>query len=106
MIANRDGAAGWETFELVVVKGDKVALKSKANGQYISAGNEGKDPLAANRTEIGPGETFRIINRGIGKVALMAVNGKYVCAENGGKGELIANRSKIAGWETFDFVWK
>jgi hypothetical protein len=104
--ATRDAAAGWETFELVVVNGDNVALKSKANNQFVSIGNDGKNLLVANHAEVGPTETFRIVHRGIGKIALIAANGQYVCAENAGKGELVANRAKAAGWETFDLVWK
>ena len=45
LIANRDAAAGWETFELVVINGDNVALKSKTNNLYISIGDDGKNIL-------------------------------------------------------------
>jgi hypothetical protein len=105
-VASRDAASGWETFELVVVKGDSVALRSKANNQYIGIGDDGRNLLVANSSEIGSSQTFTIVNCGIGKVAFIAVNGKYVCAENAGKGELAASRSKAAGWETFDLIWQ
>lgn len=103
LIANRQKAGEWETFDLIVLHGDTVALKSHANGRYICAEN---GALIANRLEIGAHETFRMTNLGTGKIALTAANGKFVCAENNGNADLIANRSAIGAWETFDLIGK
>ncbi|CAF2504829.1 unnamed protein product [Rotaria sp. Silwood2] len=104
LIANRDAASSWETFELISLDGNNVALKSHANGKYICAENAGNGPLIANRSQISSWETFRFIDRGNGKVALVAVNGKYVCADNFGNSALVANRTNVDSWETFDLV--
>ncbi|CAF5172264.1 unnamed protein product, partial [Rotaria magnacalcarata] len=80
------------------------ALKSHANGKYVCAENSGDGPLIANRSQVSSWETFTLVNRGDGKVALVAVNGKYVCADNFGNSELVANRTSVDSWETFDLV--
>ncbi|CAF2504814.1 unnamed protein product [Rotaria sp. Silwood2] len=104
LIANRDAASSWETFELISLDGNNVALKSRANGKYVCAENAGDGPLIANRSQVSSWETFRLIDRGNGKVALIAVNGKYVCADDFGNSELIANRTSVDSWETFDLT--
>jgi len=40
-------------------------------------------------------ETFKLIDRGNGNVALQASNGQYVCAEGGGGQQVVANRNAI-----------
>jgi len=82
----------------------QVALQSAANNKYVCAENGGQKPLIANRDAIAGWETFGLIDRGNGKVALLAVNGKYVCAESGGQSPLIANRDAINSWETFGLI--
>jgi hypothetical protein len=87
LVANRDSIGDWETFEIVFVAENKVALKVH-NGQYIGVDHErvsfgwGMDwewyPLIANRAAIGLSETF-ILERLNGQVALKAYNGQYVC---------------------------
>ncbi|CAF3612941.1 unnamed protein product [Rotaria sp. Silwood1] len=104
LVANRDCASGWETFDLIILNENNVALKSHANGQYVCAENGGNSPLIANRASISSWETFQMIDRGNGKVAFIAVNGNYVCAEDFGNGALIANRNSVDNWETFDLV--
>ncbi|CAF2033691.1 unnamed protein product [Rotaria magnacalcarata] len=104
LIANRDTVSGWETFDLIILDGNNVALKSHANGKYVCAENSGDGPLIANRSQVSSWETFTLVNRGDGKVALVAVNGKYVCADNFGNSELVANRTSVDSWETFDLV--
>ncbi|CAF1385449.1 unnamed protein product, partial [Rotaria sordida] len=104
LVANRDCASGWETFDLIILNRNNVALKSHANGQYVCAENGGNSPLIANRASISSWETFQMIDRGNGKVAFIAVNGNYVCADNFGNSALIANRNSVDSWETFDLV--
>ncbi|CAM4830302.1 unnamed protein product [Rotaria magnacalcarata] len=93
-----------ETFDLIILDGNNVALKSHANGKYVCAENSGDGPLIANRSQVSSWETFTLVNRGDGKVAFVAVNGKYVCADNFGNSELVANRTSVDSWETFDLV--
>ncbi|CAF2032460.1 unnamed protein product [Rotaria magnacalcarata] len=104
LIANHDTVSGWETFDLIILDGNNVALKSHANGKYVCAENSGDGPLIANRSQVSSWETFTFVNRGDGKVALVAVNGKYVCADNFGNSELVANRTSVDSWEAFDLV--
>jgi len=83
----------------------KIALKSVANGKLVCAEDGGGKALIANRTVVGPWETFQMITVGTGKIALKSLtNGKYVCAENAGAQPLIANRTQIGPWETFEKV--
>jgi hypothetical protein len=88
LVANRGSIGDWETFEIVFVAENKVALKVH-NGQYIGVDHKKLSlgwgghwewyPLVANRAAIGSSETFTL-ERTNGKVALKAYNGKYVCA--------------------------
>ncbi|GAB2330084.1 hypothetical protein AB0N20_03525 [Streptomyces griseoincarnatus] len=39
-----------------------TSLRAQANNLYVSAGNAGTAPLSANRTTIGPSESFDLIN--------------------------------------------
>ncbi|CAF5027605.1 unnamed protein product, partial [Rotaria sp. Silwood1] len=66
LVANRDCASGWETFDLIILNENNVALKSHANGQYVCAENGGNSPLIANRASISSWETFQMIDRGNG----------------------------------------
>jgi hypothetical protein len=69
----------------------------------VAAENAGAAPLIANRTAIGPWETFQLIRNTDGSVSLRALaNGRFVTAENAGAAPLIANRTAIGTWERFD----
>lgn len=85
--------------------GQIVGLRARANGRVVCAEAAGGSSLIANRSVVGPWETFTIIPRGGNLVALRAAaNNRYVCAENGGTTALIANRSAVAQWETFQLI--
>jgi parallel beta-helix repeat protein len=82
-----------------------ISLRAHANSQYVTAENAGGSPLIANRTAIGPWETFDLINNSDGSISLRAhANNNYVTAENAGAASLIANRTAIGGWEEFDLI--
>jgi hypothetical protein len=82
-----------------------ISLRAHANGQYVTADNAGASSLIANRTAIGPWETFDLISNSDGSVSLKAhANNNYVTAENAGAAALIANRTAIGGWESFDLI--
>jgi hypothetical protein len=83
-----------------------------SNGNYVSAESGGGREVVANRTAIGPWESFGIVDltgsvlRSGDKIQLRVSNGQFVCAENGGggAGAVNANRSSPADWETFTIV--
>jgi hypothetical protein len=82
-----------------------ISLRARANGMYVCADNAGAAPLIANRTAIGPWETFDVLDAGGGNIALRShADSQLVCAENAGASALIANRTAIGGWETFQLV--
>jgi beta-glucosidase len=82
-----------------------VSFRAHADGDYVTADNAGASPLIANRTAIGPWETFDMVDEGNGNVALRAhANGEYVCADNAGASPLIANRAAVGSWETFGLI--
>jgi hypothetical protein len=59
----------------------------------------------ANRTAIGPWESFDEIDQGNGNIALRAhANGNIVTADNAGASPLIANRTAVGQWETFGLI--
>jgi hypothetical protein len=71
----------------------------------VTAESAGTQPLIANRTAVGPWETFQLIHNADGRVSLKSlVNNEYVTAENAGAQPLIANRTAIGPWEEFDLI--
>ena len=105
LIANRDGAYGWEQFRYIDRGNGAFALQALANNKYVCAENAGGSPLIANRTGIGTWETFQYVSLGGYSMAFWShANASYVCAENGGASALIANRSGIGTWETFTMI--
>jgi len=90
---------------LSAVPAKPVSLRAHANNKYVTAENAGAAALIANRTAIGPWETFDDIDLGNGNIALQAhANNDYVTAESAGASPLIANRTAIGPWETFLLV--
>jgi hypothetical protein len=82
-----------------------ISLRSHANGNIVTADNAGASPLIANRTAVGPWETFQLIHNGDGSVSLRAMaNGNIVTADNAGASPLIANRTAVGTWEEFDLI--
>jgi hypothetical protein len=80
-----------------------IALRSRANGRYVSAATG--SALIANGTSVGAGQQFERVDLGNGNVALRAkINNMYVCADGGGAQPLIANRAAVGGWETFQLI--
>jgi PKD repeat protein len=85
--------------------GTVISLKAHANGKYVTADNAGASPLIANRTTVGPWESFDETDLGGGNIALRAhANNQYVTAENAGAAALIANRATAGSWETFQLI--
>ena len=64
--------------------GKTVSMKAEVNGRYVSAAQEGKNPLIADPTKARQWELFDVVAAGAGHVALWArANGKYVTAKDG-----------------------
>ncbi len=88
----------------------RFSLRAHANGQIVTAENAGASPLIANRTAVGPWETFVMITNvsGInldGSVSFLAyADDKLVTADNAGAAPLIANRTAIGQWEKFELI--
>src|SRR5262245_56668136 len=90
----------------------KIALKA-SNGYWVAAeGGGGIDPrldrhvvaLSANRTEIGPWETFEVEQIDPSHVALKTCDGFYVTAEGGGGSYVRTDSKEVGIWETFGYV--
>lgn len=103
LVANRNSAREWETFEIVNLENDRIALKA-CNGKFVRAEGGGGSRLKSDKFWIRSHEIFLLVGRGGNKYALRAHNGQYVCAEGGGGKELIANRKSIREWEIFELV--
>jgi len=97
--------SGQEQFDEIDQGNGAIALRAHANNMYVTADNAGANPLIANRTSIGPWETFGLIHNPDGSVSLQAkANSDYVSADNAGGSPLIANRTAIGSWEEFDLI--
>ncbi|MEO0330942.1 MAG: DUF1573 domain-containing protein [Bacteroidota bacterium] len=68
-------------FEIVAGNTDgTIALKSK--GLFVSSEN-GNDLMSIDRTEVGPWESFTVIDEGDGFISIMGNNGKYISSNSG-----------------------
>lgn len=82
-----------------------VSLRAHANGDIVSADNAGASPLIADRTAVGPWESFDLISNADGSVSFRShANNEIVCADGGGADPLIANRTAVGPWESFDLL--
>ncbi len=100
LVANRPRPSDWETFGLVRLGGDRVALIAP-NGDYVSAAGGGGREVLAVGDRIGEWETFRVEEVMVDRIALRAFNGHYVSAYHGGGRELVANRPVRDEYEVF-----
>ena len=99
LVANRNNVGPWETFELIDLGNNGIALRADG-GQYVSA--RGGRQATANNSSVGQWETFGLIDLGYNNVALRAYNGEYVSTEDEDEHRLlVVNRSIISERETF-----
>lgn len=85
--------------------GSWIALRSHANGKFVTAPDGGASPLIAAANSAGTSEQFDEVNAGNGQIALRAhADGLLVTAENAGAASLIANRTAVGLWETFQLI--
>lgn len=81
----------------------KIALKF--NGDYVCAeGGSLIGAVVANRSALGPWETFTVEDAEANGHALKTAHGFYVSAEGGGGEAVHANRTAIGPWESWQFV--
>lgn len=116
VLANRLSAGPWETFAVeqigppggALMSGQRIALRTE-NGSYLCAEGGGDGEVVANRTAVGPWETFTIAHADLSygeilsgqAVILRADGGKLVRALGGGGRELAADGTTIENWEIF-----
>ena len=82
-----------------------ISLRAHANNDIVTADNAGASPLIANRTTVGPWESFDLIHNADGSVSFRShANNDIVTADNAGASPLIANRTAIGPWESFDLI--
>ncbi len=121
-VTARAGAGAGATFALErlagpgpIASGEQVALR--AGALYVAAEGGGGGVLHANRTAVGPWESFRITLGATPPgpihppsspvsvdVSLKSHAGLYVVAEQGGGAAVNANRTGAGPWETFTLV--
>jgi hypothetical protein len=76
-------------------------------GYFVVAEGGGGDVVNANRTAVGPWETFTVIDLNGGSlesgdlINIQSIGGYYVVAEGGGGDVVNANRTAAQAWETF-----
>ncbi len=97
LLANRDGAYNWETFDEQDLGGGNVAYLSHQSCKYVSVAS---GQLRASASIIGPNETFQVITNADGTKSLRNVgNGKYVTVD--GSAYLYATAATIGNAEKF-----
>jgi hypothetical protein len=100
--ANANVGGNWETFLLISLRNNKIALKAN-NGKFVCSLLNDGGRLVADRDTLKEWETFEKIDIGNRRFALKAFNGKFVCAELDKGYGLFANRDHPGDWETFYF---
>lgn len=81
-----------------------------SNGSYIVAEEGGGGDANANRSQIGPWETFSVIDinggtlQSLDPVCIATYNSNYLVAENGGGDVVRANRVSCGPWEKFNLI--
>lgn len=83
--------------------GPILALKSRANGKYVSADPQSGSGLFGNRDRIGPWEqfTWAPLAGGGGKSIQARSTQRYVSADQNQGNRLVADRSAVGSWEEF-----
>jgi hypothetical protein len=84
---------------------DLVALKTYNNQHYVVAENNGGGAANANRTAIGPWETFTLVRHPDGRVAFRTGAGFYLIANEGGGSSVTAHSTYFGEYESFSPVY-
>jgi hypothetical protein len=91
--------------------GTSVRMGLRAsNGQWVCAELTGSRAVVANRNDMGPWETFNLIDLNGGhlmsgdRLAIQSADSRFFCAESGGGSTVVANRLSPYAWEEFRLV--
>jgi hypothetical protein len=100
--ASTDNAWEWETFAIINLENDKVAIYSH-EGKYLSVELGNKMEVTANTIKITGQETFTLIKLGNDSVVFKAVNGKYLSVDEKTQ-QIFANGNSIGKNEKFKLI--
>jgi len=103
VIADRNGAAIWETFKLISDDGQKYSLATY-KGNFLNVSSDGKSIEATSLVK-NENSKFDLIELESGKYALKAGNDMFVCAIGGGDGPLVASSKLVKAHEVFKLVY-
>ena len=103
LMVNRSEIVTWETFQMLPVEDDKVALIAY-NGQYLSAKEHPNHQIIANQKLRQSRELFTLQELDHRKIALKTKNNQYLYAQNGGGGKLVMDDEQDWGWEVFTII--
>ena len=95
----------WEKFDVVDYGGGWFALKSHANGKFVTANlNLANAPLQAVASTAQQWEMFQIVDAGGGNIALKSqANNLYVSTRSDAGMAVRAQAGSIQGWETYHY---
>ena len=80
-------------------------IRSKVNGKFVCAVDNGNGWLVASKELIGSCEKFSFKKNFDGTYSLIAkCNARFVCANNGNNKNLLANRSIRHTWQKFYII--
>ena len=96
MTSGSPNKSTWETFDIVELGNNTVALKSY-HGKYLTAHPGGA--IYGNASKINAWEKFELIDRGGNSFALRSAHGGYVIALS--DGQIRSDSPNLAAWETF-----
>lgn len=100
VVANRNQAGEWETFEIGTCS-DSSEISLMSHMGHFSAVDGGGKGVYANRPQVGAWERWGLIKHGDGTVRFLTATGHLLTAESGGGRECNANRTNIGPWEKF-----
>ncbi|MGZ3865216.1 MAG: alginate O-acetyltransferase AlgX-related protein, partial [Bacteroidia bacterium] len=102
LLANRDAASDWETYNMLQLANDRVAIYSHKN-KFLSAELAQHNEITSTRTNIGDWEMFAVEGKGDGFVAFKASNGKYLSLDVKSQ-RIVASANSVGQNEKFKIV--
>ncbi|MGZ3862616.1 MAG: alginate O-acetyltransferase AlgX-related protein [Bacteroidia bacterium] len=102
LLANRDAASDWETYNMLKLGNGMVAIYSYKN-TFLSAELGQKNEITSTRNNIGDWEMFRVEGKGDGFVAFKASNGKYLSLD-GKSLQIVASANSVGVNEKFKLI--
>lgn len=90
---------------MIKVREQKIALKSLVTNCFVSAQDNGRQPLIANKASIGQWQTFEWLEKD-GQYALMAMaNIKFVTVQEAGALPLKSTSFKLGYLQFFEIIY-